>query len=231
MGSMPQSGIRPPIRTSLPGSTRWTFPGRPAARRSFKDGSDYRFVKRSPCSGYWPRGRPKRALTCSRRQAPSVLRNDCQLAVVFQDSGADGDATLKSALQALSERWPDRIQVRDDSPSLPHEILGASDLVLVPCRNEPCGFTQMAAHRYGALPIARRVGSLADTIVDCDAKLETGIGLSLRRRHRGRSSRRGSTRLRGVSPRWLRCSATTRDAHRPQLGPVCATLRTPLPRS
>ena len=34
----------------------------------------------------------------------------------------------------------------------------------------------MYAQRYGALPIARATGGLVDTIVDCDAKLETGTG-------------------------------------------------------
>jgi starch synthase len=34
----------------------------------------------------------------------------------------------------------------------------------------------MYAHRYGALPVAHATGGLCDTIVDCDAKLETGTG-------------------------------------------------------
>jgi starch synthase len=35
---------------------------------------------------------------------------------------------------------------------------------------------QMYAQRYGAVPVARATGGLIDTIVDCDAKLETGTG-------------------------------------------------------
>jgi len=34
----------------------------------------------------------------------------------------------------------------------------------VPSLYEPCGLTQMTAQRYGTLPVARRVGGLADTI-------------------------------------------------------------------
>jgi starch synthase len=36
----------------------------------------------------------------------------------------------------------------------------------MPSQYEPCGLTQMRAQRYGTLPIARRVGGLADTIED-----------------------------------------------------------------
>ena len=62
-----------------------------------------------------------------------------------------------------------------------HRIFAAADIVLVPSRYEPCGLVQLYAQRYGALPVARATGGLVDTIVDCDAKLETGTGLPLRR--------------------------------------------------
>jgi starch synthase len=104
---------------------------------------------------------------------PKLLRaTDVQMVFV-----GEGEAALASAIEAQVTRAPGRVAfARAASEALVHRIFAGSDLVLVPSRYEPCGLVQMYGQRYGALPVAHATGGLVDTIVDCDAKLETGSG-------------------------------------------------------
>jgi starch synthase len=104
---------------------------------------------------------------------PKLARgSDAQIVVA-----GDGDAALIARLEAALTRAPGRgVFVRAASEPLVHRIFAGADIVLVPSRFEPCGLVQLYAQRYGALPVARATGGLVDTVVDCDAKLETGTG-------------------------------------------------------
>ncbi len=57
------------------------------------------------------------------------------------------------------------MRLRFDGPYA-HRIYAGADALLIPSRYEPCGLTQMIAMRYGAVPVARRTGGLADTVID-----------------------------------------------------------------
>lgn len=95
---------------------------------------------------------------------PALLRQGAQL--VVQGSG---DPVLEAAFGAAAHAHPGQVAVRVGyDESLAHRLLAGADLMLVPSRFEPCGLTQLYALRYGTLPLVRRVGGLADTVVDAD---------------------------------------------------------------
>lgn len=79
-----------------------------------------------------------------------------------------GEAWMEQAFRAYAENHPESVAVNVGyNESLAHRIFAASDVTLVPSRFEPCGLTQMYGFKYGSLPLAHRVGGLADTVVDC----------------------------------------------------------------
>jgi starch synthase len=78
-----------------------------------------------------------------------------------------GEPRYEEALTTIAERAPNRISVQlQFTEELEHHLLAGADMCLMPSLYEPCGLTQMRAQRYGTIPIARRVGGLADTIED-----------------------------------------------------------------
>lgn len=78
-----------------------------------------------------------------------------------------GEHALEEGFAALARRFPDRMSVDIHyRESAAHALHAGSDLLLHGARYDPCGVAQLHAMRYGTLPIVRRVGTLADTVVD-----------------------------------------------------------------
>lgn len=95
----------------------------------------------------------------------ALLRLGGQLVVL-----GSGDPALETAFTAAAQRHPDQVAVRIGyDEALAHRIIAGADLILVPSRFEPCGLTQLYGLRYGTLPLVRRAGGLADTVIDVDA--------------------------------------------------------------
>jgi starch synthase len=119
---------------------------------------------------------------------PALLQNELQLVIV------GGDATLREAATQLTAKYEDRLRlVTADSGTAPelrggasfersaHRAIAAADLVLVPGRDPASAELHLCAQRYGALPVVRKVGAMADAVVDCDAELTTGTGFVFER--------------------------------------------------
>jgi starch synthase len=78
-----------------------------------------------------------------------------------------GEPRYEAELTELAQRAPGRIACEFNfTDRLEHRLMAGADMCLMPSQYEPCGLTQMRAQRYGTIPVARRVGGLADTIED-----------------------------------------------------------------
>lgn len=89
----------------------------------------------------------------------------------------DGDPRLRTRIKtAVTKAHGRAVYVPDADEAKVHQLLAASDIVVVPSRHEPCGLVQQYAQRYGAPPVVHATGGLIDTVVDCDSHLETGTG-------------------------------------------------------
>ncbi len=89
-----------------------------------------------------------------------------------------GDSELEYAFWQLGQDFPDQVRAfLQFDAALAQHIYAGCDLFLMPSHFEPCGMGQMMAMRYGALPLARATGGLADTVVNYDNKdADAGTG-------------------------------------------------------
>ena len=78
-----------------------------------------------------------------------------------------GDRLFERQLSRFAEARPDKIAVTlGYDEALAHLIEAGADIFLMPSRFEPCGLNQLYSQRYGTIPIVRKTGGLADTVVD-----------------------------------------------------------------
>ncbi|MEK7123941.1 MAG: glycogen/starch synthase, partial [Patescibacteria group bacterium] len=88
-----------------------------------------------------------------------------------------GDNKYRLFFQELEKKYPKKVAGHFFFDSvMPRMIFAGADAILMPSRFEPCGLVQMEAMRYGAVPIARKIGGLADSILDFDPERQTGTG-------------------------------------------------------
>jgi starch synthase len=102
----------------------------------------------------------------------TILDNGGQIVIL-----GSGDPGLEWHVRGAAGARPDSVAARIGyDEGLSHRIQAGCDALLVPSRFEPCGLTQMYAMRYGTIPIVRRTGGLADTVLDV-AEAEAGTGI------------------------------------------------------
>ncbi len=92
-----------------------------------------------------------------------------------------GKERYHSLLKQAADRYPKQLAAfLTFDNGLAHLIYAGCDIFLMPSRFEPCGLGQLIAMRYGAIPVVRRTGGLADTVQDLTKDLNEGTGFVFR---------------------------------------------------
>lgn len=108
------------------------------------------------------------------RVLAEMLGQNLQLAVL-----GVGEAKYEDAFLHFQGIMPDKMAayINFDLPMSSRFYAGA-DMLLMPSKFEPCGLSQMAAMRYGTLPIVRETGGLKDSVIPYNEFEEIGDGFS-----------------------------------------------------
>ena len=89
-----------------------------------------------------------------------------------------GEPRLERSLRELAIERPAHVAVRFGYDlELSHRLFAGVDAFVMPSRFEPCGLSQLYSQRYGAVPIVRRTGGLADSVLDAAHPQGTGFVL------------------------------------------------------
>lgn len=92
-----------------------------------------------------------------------------------------GDRQFEHELQQWAHWHPEKVKVIIGyDEGLSHRVEAGCDIFLMPSRFEPCGLNQLYSLRYGTIPLVRRVGGLADSVVHANEqtiadKTATGV--------------------------------------------------------
>jgi ADP-glucose type glycogen/starch synthase len=90
-----------------------------------------------------------------------------------------GETRYEQALATAASAHPGAIAHHADAgEALARLVYAGSDLFLAPSNFEPCGLGPLIAMRYGAVPVVRRTGGLADNIPDYPRDPEHGLGFT-----------------------------------------------------
>ncbi len=89
-----------------------------------------------------------------------------------------GDPDLDYQFWRLGQAYPQKSKIfQGYNAALAQRIYAGCDVFLMPSHFEPCGIGQMNAMRYGALPLVRETGGLADTVQNYDnGNADRGVG-------------------------------------------------------
>ena len=157
----------PAMDTYLPESIRTgSREGKERVKKVLLTSCGLSYNEEEPVIGIVSRLASQKGFDLMEEAADEMMKKDIKLVVL-----GVGEERYENLFERLREDYPGRVFIKlAFDNTLAHMIYGGSDIFIIPSRYEPCGLGQMIAMRYGTVPLARKTGGLADTIVDEDGK-------------------------------------------------------------
>lgn len=101
-----------------------------------------------------------------------ILKKDVQVVIL-----GTGDYKYESAFRDYANKYTEKLSVNIlFETDVADSIYKNSDIFLMPSLFEPCGLSQMIAMKFGTVPVVRKTGGLADTVVHYNSKTKLGNG-------------------------------------------------------
>lgn len=162
----PSSDTSIPARYSME-----SFSGKKKCRRSLIKECSFK-NPRAPVAGMVGRLSSQKGLDLFIESAEEIFASGANVAILGK-----GDDGIHRGLRAAEKKYEGRLYLNVGfDEDLARRVYAGSDIIMMPSHYEPCGLTQMIAMRYGAVPLARSTGGLADTIKDYNHLSGTGTG-------------------------------------------------------
>jgi starch synthase len=136
--------------------------GKKACRDSLLRETGLEPIPGAPLVGAVTRLSHQKGLDLLAEAAPKLFELPVQL--IIQGLG---DPAIIARFRRLESEYPKNIRYFEKfDEDLAQRIYAGSDVFAMPSLFEPCGLGQMIAMRYGAVPLVRSVGGLADTVTE-----------------------------------------------------------------
>ncbi len=127
--------------------------------------------RRTPLIGIVSRLAEQKGFDLIAEAIEEIMAQNLQMIVL-----GTGRQKYHDLLQGIASRFPSKIGVRlAFDNELAHKIEAGCDMFLMPSRFEPCGLNQLYSFRYGTIPIVRKTGGLADTVIPANHQEGTGF--------------------------------------------------------
>jgi len=128
------------------------------------------YNKKTPVLGIVSRLTQQKGFDLLAEIIPDLFTTDVQMVVLGR-----GEPEYEELFKRFMREYPDKISVKIEYDNrLAHLIEAGADMFLMPSHYEPCGLNQIYSLKYGTVPIVRKTGGLADTVIDYDEMLAAG---------------------------------------------------------